>query len=84
MWHTILLIILGLVLFGVVSAVLEMLALRSHPYLARTLAACIVGVAAYTHTWKRLIIAAVVGLVYVGIRRDLEIRAKRRAQQRPG
>lgn len=82
MLHTILLVILGLILIGAVSAVLEMLALRSHPYAARILAACIVGVVAYTHTWTRLIVVTVAALVYVGIRRDLQIRAQRRAREK--
>ena len=80
MMHTIWLVLLGVVLVGIVSAVLEMLALQRHPYVARIIAACAVIVAAYTHTWKRLIVATVVVFVFLGIRRDLRIRAKRKEE----
>jgi hypothetical protein len=83
--HIILSVILGLVLIGALSAIFEMLALKEHPYLARILAAVCVIVVAYTHTVIRLIIAMAVAMVYVGVRRDLQLRSARKAQtQREG
>jgi len=49
MIHTILLAALGVVLIGVLSAILEMIGLKNHPWIARILAALCVGVAAYIH-----------------------------------
>jgi uncharacterized membrane protein len=47
--HSIALILLGLILFGVLAAILETLGLKNHPYMARTLSAVIIAVGAYIH-----------------------------------
>jgi uncharacterized membrane protein YuzA (DUF378 family) len=76
--HTFLLILAGLVLVGVLSAILEQLGMRNHPYASRILAAAVVGVAAYLHTWVRLLIGIAAVILYLLIRRSLEERQARR------
>jgi hypothetical protein len=78
--HILFLIVCGLILTGWLSGILEQLGLRNH-YWALLLAAVLVFATAWTHSWKRLVIALVVATVYVGLRRDLEIRAKRKSQK---
>ena len=80
MLHILLLIAGGMILTGWLSGILEQLGLKNH-YLAVFLAAVCVVATAWTHTWKRLLIALVVATVFVGLRRDLEIRAKRKNQK---
>ena len=60
MLDTILFVILGLVVFGVLTAIFEAISLKDHPYVARTLAAVLTIVAAYIgtgyqHWWQVLI-----------------------------
>jgi len=54
--HNILLVILGLVLIGVLTAIFELFGLKNHPYIARILAAMCIIAAAYIHwgyhTWE--------------------------------
>jgi uncharacterized membrane-anchored protein YitT (DUF2179 family) len=76
--HTVLLILAGLVLTGILSAEFEMLVMRNHPYLSKLLAGTCVILAAYTHSWMRLLIAMGVIFVYVGVRRDFQLRAERK------
>jgi energy-coupling factor transporter transmembrane protein EcfT len=76
--HTLLLIIAGLILVGVFSAVLEQLGMRNHPYAARLLAAVSVTVGAYTHTWVRLLIGICFALAYLMVRREWQIRTSGR------
>ena len=78
--HILFLIVCGLILTGWLSGILEQFYLKNH-YLAVLLAAVCVFATAWTHTWKRLLIALVVATVLVGLRRDLEIRAKRKSQR---
>ena len=49
MLHSIVLAILGVVLIGVLSEILETVALKNHPWLARFFSAVLVGVMAYEH-----------------------------------
>jgi hypothetical protein len=49
MLYNIVLILLGLILFGVLAAIFEALGLKDHPYVARTLSAVIIAVGAYIH-----------------------------------
>jgi hypothetical protein len=71
MLHNILLILLGLVLFGVVAAILETLGLQNHPYVARTLSAVIIAVGAYIHwgyhNWWAVLIVIAFGFAYLQI-----------------
>jgi hypothetical protein len=71
MLRTIGLIILGLISIGVLSADLEILGLREHPYVARIIAAVCVGLVAYTHTWLYLLIALAATTLYLMIRTDI-------------
>jgi len=71
MLHNIVLILLGLVLFGVLAAIFETLGLKNHPYVARTLSAVIIIVAAYLnwgyHTWWLVLIVIAFGFAYLQI-----------------
>lgn len=71
MLHNIVLILLGLVLFGVLAAILETLGLKNHPYVARTLSAVIIAVGAYIHwgyhNWWTVLIVVAFGFVYLQI-----------------
>jgi hypothetical protein len=80
MLHIVFLIVAGLVLTGILSAQFEMLAMRNHPYLSKVLAGACVIITAYQHRWKGLLIAMVVILVYIGVRRDFQLRAERKKQ----
>ncbi len=80
MLHTVFLVVAGLVLTGILSAQFEMLGMRNHPYLSKILAAACVIATAYQHRWKGLLIVIGVILVYLGVRRDLQIRAARKNQ----
>ncbi len=75
MLHTILLIILGLVLFGVLTAIFETVGLKKHPYVARTLAAISIMVAAYINcgyrSWRDVLIVIVFGFGYLEMFREL-------------
>jgi hypothetical protein len=62
---------LGLV--GVLSAELEGLGMKNHPYVARVLSAIAVSLAAYTQHWLALVIVvilAAITLLYLLVRRD--------------
>jgi hypothetical protein len=69
MVHNIILILLGLVLFGVLAAILETLGLKNHPYVARTLSAVIIAVGAYIqwvyHNWWTVLIVVALGFAYL-------------------
>jgi hypothetical protein len=71
MLHNVVLILLGLVLFGVLATILETLGLKNHPYVARTLSAIIIAVAAYInwgyHTWWTVLIVVAFGFAYLQI-----------------
>ena len=71
MLHNILLILLGLVLIGVLTAILETLGLKNHPWVARILAAACIIVAAYIHwgyhTWWQVLIVIAFGFAYLQI-----------------
>ena len=78
MSHAVFLVLSGLVLIGVLSAVLEQLGIRNHYWAVFLAAVCVVGTA-WAHSWKQLLIAIGVALLYLGLRRDWEMRAKRKA-----
>jgi hypothetical protein len=80
MLHTVFLVVAGLVLTGIISAQFEMLGMRNHPYLSKILAGVCVIITAYEHRWKGLLIAIGVLLVYLGLRRDFQLRAERKNQ----
>lgn len=84
MLHIFLLIIAGLILTGVLSAILEALAFQNHPYAAKILSGIGVIIAAWTHTWIRLTIIVAVAMLYVMVRRDLDRRKTDRLQKREG
>ena len=81
MLHTVFLVVAGLVLTGILSAQFEMLGMRNHPYLSKILAGVCVIITAYEHRWKGLLIAIGVLLVYLGLRRDFQLRAERKKIQ---
>jgi chromate transport protein ChrA len=81
--HTFLLIIAGLILTGVLSAILENLAFQNHPYAARILGGIGVIIAAWTHSWVRLTVIVAVAMLYVAVRRDFDQR-KNRSQKLEG
>jgi hypothetical protein len=80
MLHTVFLVVAGLVLTGILSAQFEMLGMRNHPYLSKILAGVCVIITAYQHRWKGLLIAIGALLVYLGLRRDFQLRAERKNQ----
>ena len=71
MLHNIALILLGLILFGLLAAILETLGLKNHPYVARTLSAVIIAVGAYIHwgyhNWWTVLIVVAFGFAYMQI-----------------
>jgi hypothetical protein len=71
MLHNIILILLGLLLFGVLAAIFETLDLKNHPYVARTLSAVIIAVGAYIHwsyhNWWTVLIVVAFGFAYLQI-----------------
>jgi hypothetical protein len=80
MLRTIGLIILGIFSIGVLSADLEILGLREHPYVARALAAVCVGLVAYTHTWVSMLIALGATTLFLMIRTDVRRRRERKSE----
>lgn len=74
MLDTILFVILGLVVFWVLTAIFEAIALKRHPYLARTLAAVLTIVAAYLGTgyqhWWQVLIGIGAAFVYLQILKE--------------
>jgi hypothetical protein len=68
--HTLLLIVAGLALMGVLSAVLEGLGMRNHPLLAKLLAGVLVLANAYTHAWLRLLLITCAAVLYLTLRRE--------------
>jgi len=73
MFHTILLAALGVVLIGVLSAILETVGLKNHPWIARILAALCVGVAAYIHwgyhSWWVVLIVIAFAFIFLQVLR---------------
>ena len=71
MLHNIVLILLGLALFGVLATILETLGLKNHPYVARTLSALIIIVATYInwgyHEWWVVLIVVAFGFAYLQV-----------------
>jgi hypothetical protein len=71
MLHNIVLILLGLVLFGVLAAIFETLGLKNHPFVARTLSAVTIAVGAYIrwgyHNWWTVLIVVALGFAYLQI-----------------
>jgi hypothetical protein len=94
--HTLLLVVLGLCLVGVLSAVFEQLFARllgvsvgdvvhltwglSIEWWSTILAVVFVGCAAWTHTWKRLLIGTGVAILLLMLRRDLDKCVKQRVR----
>jgi hypothetical protein len=75
--HTVFLVVAGLVLTGILSAEFEMLGMRN-PYLSKILAGVCVIITAYQHRWKGLLIALGVLFVFLGLRREFQLRAERK------
>ena len=75
MIHTILLAALGIVLIGVLSAILETIGLKNHPWIARILAALCVGVAAYIHwgyhSWWVVLIVIAFAFIFLQVLRGV-------------
>jgi hypothetical protein len=68
-------------LTGILSAEFEMLGMQNHPYLSKIVAGVCVIIAAYSHTWMRLLVAMGVLFLYLGLRRDFQLRAERKKTQ---
>ena len=80
MLYTAFLIVGGLVLVGILSAILVSLGMKDHPGLARLLAAVCVIITGYTHIWIPLMILVVAATVFMIVRGELQHRAQRRNQ----
>ncbi|HLM81152.1 MAG TPA: hypothetical protein VK302_11020 [Terriglobales bacterium] len=74
--HTALLVVAGLLMVGIWSAVFEQLAMRQHPYAARILAVVIVIATAYTHSWMRLGVATALAVLFLAVRRGWRRRSQ--------
>lgn len=74
MLDTILFVILGLVVFWVLTAIFEAIALKNYPYIARILAAVVTIVAAYLGTgyqhWWQVLIGMGAAFVYLQILKE--------------
>jgi hypothetical protein len=74
MFHNILLVVLGLVLIGVLTAIFETLGLKNHPYVARILAAVCIVVGASApwgyHSWWQVLIVIAFGFAYLQIMKE--------------
>ncbi len=81
MLHILFLIVCGMILTGWLSGILEQLGMRNH-YWAVILAAVCVIATAWTHTWKRLLIALVVATLYVLLRTDWRRWKEKRAKMK--
>src|SRR5437773_10024939 len=82
--HTALLIGVGLVCIGLLSAILEILALRNHPYVARVLAVVVVALAWYARTWSLLLVVIAFGFLCAITKREFLRRAQsRRSSKAP-
>jgi hypothetical protein len=84
MLHNIFLVLLGLVLIGVLTAIFETLGLKNHPYVARILAAVCIVVAAYIHwgyhTWWQVLIVIAFGFAYLQIMKQFLHGSKEKSQ----
>lgn len=79
MLHTVFLVISGMVLVGILSAILEMLGMRNHYWAVTVAAVCVIG-AAWAHSWTRLLIGMGLAVLYLMLRRDWEKRAERKGK----
>ena len=74
MLHNIVLVILGLILIGVLTAIFELVGLKKHPYVARILAAACIIAGAYIHwgyhIWWQVVIVIAFGFAYLQIMRE--------------
>ena len=74
MLHSFLLIVLGLILIVVLSAIFETVGLKNHPYVARILAGVCVVVGAYMHwgyhNWGTLLIIVAFAFAFLLIMRE--------------
>ena len=76
MLHNIVLILLGLILIGVLTAIFETMGLKNHPYVARVLAAVCIIIGAYIHwgyhTWWQVLIVIGFGFAYLQILKEFQ------------
>jgi hypothetical protein len=72
--HMFLLIVAGLALTGVLSAVLERLGMQNRQLLAKLLAGVLVLASAYTHTWLRLLLVSGATVLCLMLRREWQRR----------
>ena len=80
MLYNILLVILGLVLIALLTAIFETLGLKNHPYIARTLAAVCIVVAAYGrwryHAWWEVLLVIAIAFGHLRIMREFQWQKK--------
>jgi ABC-type iron transport system FetAB permease component len=83
MLNNILLVILGLVLIALLTAIFEALGLKNHPYVARILAAVCIVVVAYGrwryHAWWEVLL--VIGIAFAHLRIMREFQQSRKKSQ---
>ena len=84
MLNTILFVILGLVVFWVLTAIFEAIALKTHPYVARALAAVLTIVAVfighgYQHWWQ-VLIGIGAAFVYLQVLRESRRKSEEESQ----
>jgi membrane protein implicated in regulation of membrane protease activity len=77
--HTSLMVVLGLVLIGILSADFEILGI-TNPYWSRSVAAACVIATAFAHSWTWLVSGIVLMTLYLMVRRDWRRRVERRGK----
>jgi hypothetical protein len=84
MLHNILLVILGLVAIATLTVIFEMLGLKSHPYVARILAAVCIVVAAYRlwgyHSWWEVLLVIVLAFAQLRILKGYQRQSQKKSQ----
>jgi len=84
MLNTVLFVILGLVVFWVLTAIFEAIALKNHPLVARLLAAVVTVVAAYVGTgyehWWQVLIGMGAAFAYLQILKESHHKSAEKSQ----
>jgi len=84
MLNTVLFVILGLVVFWVLTAIFEAIALKDHPLVARLLAAVVTVVAAYVGTgyehWWQVLIGMGAAFAYLQILKESHHKSAEKSQ----
>jgi len=84
MLHKALLVIVGLVVFWLLTAIFETVALKNHPYAARILAAVIIIVSAYIgwgfQSWWQVLIVIGAGFAYLQVMKEAQHISKKKLQ----